>query len=227
VLEGATIEADVRGISALAVLPPARSLEAAMLALAALHSLNIREGLRWDSSPQDLLPREWPLHRLGFAAHEREAAAPALEAARDAILESPWGFVHGEATAAHVLLGPGHAELTSFHAAGFGPQLFDVAAFLLTAVTEPEQRRQLAHRYASARSLDPLATVDLTDLASVLWGIQELLVLPRRSIELLGDDAALAALNLAAGRIERALREPLTAHSTATAIRQALWPSGA
>jgi hypothetical protein len=221
----AVVEPEIPGVTALALVPPARSLEAAMGAIAALHSLDVREGLRWEQSPEMVLPSEWPLHRLGFAAHERDAATTALHSARDAILISPWGFTHGDCTAAHVLLAPGHAELTSFHAAGFGPQLFDVAAFLLTAGIEADARSYLATIYAAQRDLDPRGTADLVDLASILWGIGELLVLPRRSIELLGDDAALSALNLGAGRIERGIREPAGDHPAARAIRAALWPS--
>jgi hypothetical protein len=63
------------------------------------------------------------------------------------------------------------------------------------------------------------------DLAGILWGVNELLTLPRQSIALLGDDAALAALNIAATRIERGLREPAGAHPAAAKIRAALWPS--
>ncbi len=219
------VEEDVPGVGALALVPPEGSTQAAMSALADLHSVEIREGLRWGAAPENALPVELPLHRLGFAAHEREAAAPALAAAREVILGPPWGFAHGDCTAANVLLAPGRAWLTSFHAAGFGPQLFDVAAFLLTAGLDGSARQELARHYAARRSLDPGRTSALIDLAGIVWGISELLVLPRRSIELLGDDAASAALNTAAGRIERGIREPAGAHPTAAAIRAALWPA--
>jgi hypothetical protein len=223
ILGDAVIEAGVSGVSALALVPPAQSLEAAMSALAVLHSLGLREGLRWDEAPEALLPSEWPLHRLGFAAYEREAVAPALAAARDEVLRSPWGFTHGDCTAASVLLSPGQAALTDFHLAGLGPQLFDVAAFLLTAGLSADVRRELASAYARGRGLDPGATADTVDLAGILWGIAELLVLPRRSIELFGDDAAIAALTTAAVRIERGLREPAGSQPAALAIRAVLW----
>jgi hypothetical protein len=219
-------EEPVAGVTALALVPPGGSAEAAMAALAALHSLDTREGLRWELLPRDLLGESPPpLHRLGFAAHERAGAEQPLADARRAMLQSPWGFTHGDATAAHILLASGQAWLTSFHAAGFGPQLFDVAAFLLTSGLDPSARGSLAELYARIRSFDPASTADLVDLAGILWGINELLVLPRRSIELLGDDAASSALNIAAGRIERGIRERAGDHPAARDLRAALWPS--
>jgi hypothetical protein len=220
------VEAPVAGVTALSLVPPEGSAEAAVAALASLHALDIQEGLRWGRAPVAILgDQPLPLHRLGFAAAERSAAEPALAAAARAVLDSPWGFTHGDAIAGHVLLAPGKAWLVSFHAAGFGPQLFDLSAFLLTSGLDATARRALAGQYASLRALDVPITTDLVDLAGILWGISELLVLPRRSIELLGDDSASAALNTAAGRIERGIREPAGRHAAAREIRAALWPS--
>jgi hypothetical protein len=197
-----------------------------MEALAALHALPVREGLRWELRPEEILADEdLPLYRLGFAAHDREAAAPALKEARTAILAATWGFGHGSATAANVLLAPGRALLTGFEDAGLGCQFYDVAAFLLTAGFEGSRRRELSLRYARNRSLEPEATADTIDLAGMMWGIGELLTLPRKSIQLLGDDPGMAALNTAATRIERGIREPAGGLPAAVAIRAALWPS--
>jgi hypothetical protein len=220
----ATIEEEVPGLTALQVAPPPGAAAAAIAALAALHALPLREGLDWEKSPAELLPEcPPPLHRLGFAAPEREAAAPHFAAAREALLGTPFGFAHRAATAANVLLAPGKAWLVHFAAAGFGPQLFDVAAFLLTSGLDAPARRVLAMEYARLRGLDPAATADLIDLAGIAWGVDELLWLPRRQVEALGDDAALAALNLAAVRIERGMREPAGEAPAAAAIRRALW----
>jgi aminoglycoside phosphotransferase (APT) family kinase protein len=215
----------VEGASALAFVPPAGTLEAAIEALASLHSLPIREGLRWEREPAGLLPEaDVPLHRLGFASHEREPAERPLAEAHDALLAGPFGFVHGDATAAHILLAPGRATLINFTRAGYGPQLFDLAAFLLTAGIEPAGRRALAHRYANLRGMDARTTVDLTDLAGLIWSFETLLGLPRRLVENLGDDPASAALNTAAGRIDQGMRAPAGDHPAAAALRAALWP---
>ncbi len=220
----ATIEGEVPGLTALQVEPPPGAAAAAIQALAALHDLPVREGLDWERAPQELLPgAPPPLFRLGFAASERDAAAPHFVAAQAELLDTPFGLAHRAATAANVLLAPGLAWLIDFRAAGFGPQLFDVAAFLLTAGIEPAGRRALAMEYARLRGLDPARTADLVDLAGIAWGVEELLGLPRRQVEALGDDAALAALNLAAVRIERGIRTPAGDSPVAAAIRHALW----
>lgn len=220
----ATIEEEVPALTALQVEPPPGAAAAAIGALAAWHALPLREGLGWERSPDELLPEcPPPLYRLGFAAPEREAAAPGFAAAREALLETPFGFAHRAATAASVLLAPGRAWLVHFASAGFGPQLFDVAAFLLTSGLEAPARRVLAMEYGRLRGLDPVATADLVDLAGIVWGVDELLWLPRRQVEALGDDAALAALNLAAVRVERGIREPAGDAPAAGAIRRALW----
>ena len=99
----------------------------------------------WGATPADLFPEgELPLHRLGFAATERDAARGPLAEARAALLSSPFGFCHRDATAGKILLAPGRAWLTDFGRAGFGPQMFDVAAFLLTSGIEAAGRRALA-----------------------------------------------------------------------------------
>lgn len=223
---GCAIEEWAPGVSALSLAPPARSCEAAIDALAALHGLNIREGLRWELGVSGLLAQgEVPLHRLGFAAHEREPARGPLAAAREALLATPAGFVHGAATAGHVLLRPGGATLVCFGEAGFGLQLFDVAAFLQTSGLEAQARRDLASRYAVARGLPGAETADLADLASLWWGMHELLGLPRRQVMALGDENATYNLSTAATRIERGIRQAAGTHPLASAVRAALWPS--
>ena len=220
----AAIETWVDGLTALAVVPPPGACEAAIAALAALHDLPLQEGLDWGARAADLIPAEdLPLHRLGFAAHEREPARGPLAAARTALLATPFGFAHRDATAAHVLLAPDSATLVNFERAGFGAQLFDVAAFLLTSGLGPPARRALAAAYARARNLEPLATIDLVDLAGIFWGIGEMLILPRLLIEALGDDAASGRLRTAAARIDEGMRLPAGDHPAAAAIRAALW----
>lgn len=226
VLGDAAVEEWVEGATALALLPPPGAAEAAIKALAALHELPLREGLDWERDPAELLSDdEAPLHRLGFAAQERDLAVPLLAEARALVLRSPFGFAHRDATAAHVLLARNGAMLVNFSQAGFGPQLFDLAAFLMTSGIEPAGRRVLASMYAAACGLDPAATVDLVDLAGILWGVNEQLGLPRRLIEALGDDLASEALRTAATRIDRALRSGAGDHPVAIAIRNALWPA--
>jgi len=220
-----SVEEWVDGLSALALVPPPGSAEAAIEALAALHVVPVREGLDWDESPADVLPAaEVPLHRLGFAAAERDPARGPLAAAHEALVATPFGFAHRDATAANVLLAPARAWLVGFGRAGFGPQLFDVAAFLLTSGLDAPARAALAARYAQARDL-PRETVDLVDLAGIVWGLNETLALPRRQVELLGDDANTEALRTAALRIERGVRAAAGGHPAAFAIRSALWPA--
>ncbi len=220
----AAVEEWVDGLSALAVVPPPGACEAAMEAFAALHSLPIRDGLRWELAAEAILPgEEIPLHRLGFAHFERDAARAPLAAVRNALLESPFGFCHGNATAAHLLLRPGAATICNFERAGFGPQFFDVAAFLLTSGFEASARRELAGAYARARSLPPASTARLIDQAGISWGLAELLSLPHRFIAAFGDDAAVEALRTAAGRVEREIRSPAGDAPEAAAVRAALW----
>ena len=220
------VEEWVEGVSALALAPPPGAAEAAIEALAAFHQLPVRKGLRWDQQPGDLLPvGELPLHRLGFAAQERDPAREHLAAARLEVIAGPFGFAHGNAAAQNVLLGRGQAWLVDFGCAGFGSQLYDVASFLLTSGLEAPARRALAMHYARLRTFDPNKTADEVDAAGILWGIDELLRLPRRLIEMLGDDAASEALHTASARIDRGLKSPAGSSPAATGIRAALWPA--
>lgn len=225
VLDTVAVEEWVDGVTALAVVPPAGSCEAAIEALAALHMSATHEGLNWGATPADLIPEgELPIHRLGFAAHEREPALGPLAAAREAVLKTPFGFAHGAATAANILLAKGSALITNFEAAGYSSQYMDIAAFLLTSGLEAPARRALAAHYARLRQMDPFAVIDGVDLAGILWGIDHLIALPRRLIESLGDDAAGEALHTAAARVDRGIRTSAGDHPAAAAIRTALWP---
>jgi hypothetical protein len=220
----AVIEEALPGTTALQFVPPPGSAEAAIRALASIHSLPTKEGLDWGRSPQDLYPpEEVPLHRLGFSSVEREPAREPLLEAHHYLLASPFGFAHRNATAANVILAPGQAWLCDFAAAGFGPQLFDVAAFLLTSGLEAPARRALAASYAGQREMSPDTAADLVDLLGILWGMHWLLELPRKLITNLGDNATIDALKLCAARIEKGLRQPAGDSSVAAAIRAALW----
>ena len=224
-VEGYLVEEWVEGLTALAVVPPPGSFEAAVDALAAVHALELREGLRWQSEPSEMLAvGEIPLHRLGFAAHEREPAHGPLEEIRELLLESPHGFVHGNASAGHVLFARGRVVLTGWRQAGFGPKLLDLAAFLATCGADAPARRALAAYYARARGLPGAKTVDRVEAATARWGLHELLLVPRRQVEALGDDTASEAIRLGAARIERALREPAGDCAAVRALRAALWP---
>lgn len=219
------VEEAVEGASSLSLVPPPGGAAAAIAALAGLHQLPLTEGLVWDRSPGDLLPEgEVPLHRLGFASQEREAAREPLARLRGELLASPFGFVHGDASAANILLGKDRAWLVDFSHAGFGCQLFDVAAFLLTCGLDAPARRVLALDYARRRDFEPDAIADLIDSAGIIFGISELLRLPRRQIEAMGDDAATEAILTAASRIQRGVRSSAGEGEAAAAIRRALWP---
>jgi hypothetical protein len=225
VVGAVAIEAWVDGFTALAVVPAPGACEAAVTALADLHALPIREGMRWGAAPADLFSAdEVPLHRLGFAAYERELARRPLSAGLDAVLETPFGFVHRNATAANVLLDGARATIVDYSTAGYGAQFMDVAAFLLTSGLDAAARRALAAHYARVRGLPLADAVDGVDVAGILWGIGHLLVLPRRLIETHGDDTASEAISLAAGRVDRGMRLPAGEHPAAAAIRAALWP---
>jgi aminoglycoside phosphotransferase (APT) family kinase protein len=224
----ATVEEALAGTTAMQLVPPPGAAEAAMEALAALHELPVREGLDWGAEPADLFPEsEWPLHRLGFSSAERDPAREPLSAAHVELLRSPFGFAHRDAVAANVVLAPGKAWLIDFSAAGYGPQYFDVAAFLLTAGIEPAGRRALAATYARRRGTPPDTTADAIDLLGILWALRWQLDLPRRLITSLGDDSGTEALKLAASRIDRAIRQPSGDSPIAAAIRAALWPARA
>ena len=223
--EDATVEVEPEGVTALQVVPPAGSAEAAVRALAELHSMGVREGLDWEVPASELIPdEELPLHRLGFAAGERDPARAPLAEARAAVVASAFGFAHRNAAAGNILLAPSRAWLTDFGQAGYGPQVYDVAAFLLTSGIEAAGRRALAAAYARVLGWEASPTVDLVDLAGILWGIGELLTLPRKLIETLGDDGATAHLKLSASRIEKGIRQPAGDSAAAAAIRAALWP---
>ena len=227
VLPGVAIERWVDGMPALSVAPHPDHLDYAVDALAELHALPVREGLRWDEPPRPLLGLDDPpLYRLGFTSAERAAAAPALAVAADSLLETPFGFVHGEATAENVLFTARGVTLVSFQQGGFGPQLFDLAAFLLTCGVAAPARRDLALRYAAKRDLPRTETADLADLAGIAWGLGTLLGVPRRLVEHLGDDSASAAVRLIASRVETGIRLSAGDHPAAAAIRDSLWPSG-
>lgn len=205
----ATIERAAPGSTALQFVPPPGAAEMVMVALAALHSLPIGEGLDWGRAPVDLLPAgEFPLHRLGFSSSEREPAREPLLEAHEYLLASPFGSAHRNASAANVLLAPGQAWLCDFSAAGYGPQLWDVAAFLLTSGLEGPARRALSARYAAAREMAPDTAADLVDLLGILWGMHWLLELPRRLITNLGDDGTTDGLKLCAARVDKGMRQP-------------------
>ncbi|HET7738952.1 MAG TPA: hypothetical protein VFK32_10300 [Tepidiformaceae bacterium] len=215
----------VDGAPATALVPPAGAVDAAVDALAALHSLSIAEGVHWGSPPEAVV--EWaplPLHRLGFSADERDAADPPIGEAFELLRAAHWGMTHGDATAANVLLRPGGATFTGWGRAGYGPSLFDLSAFLLTAGIPAAERAAAVRRYARARSLDEDTLVAEADLLGILWGLDWLLPLPRRQIVVMGDDAATSLLVLLANRIERAIKEPAGHHPLAARIRRALWP---
>ena len=221
----ATLEESPPGATAMQLVPPPGAAEAAIAALAALHSLPLRQGLDWGRTPADLYPEEEvPLHRLGFSSIEREPAREPLAQALQYLMASPFGFAHRNATAANIPLAPGRAWLTDFATAGYGPQYFDVAAFLLTSGIEAPGRRALAAAYARHREVAPDTAADLIDLLGILWGIGWLLELPRRLITSLGDDAITDSLKLAAVRVDRAMRQPAGDSPIAAAIRAALWP---
>jgi hypothetical protein len=219
--EGGLVREWIDATTALAVVPPPGSLEAAMEALAELHQAGIREGLDWERRPSDLVAEnEVPLHRLGFAAHERAAADAPLAAVRGDVLAGPFGFSHRNATADHVLLAQGRAWLVGFEHAGQGAQLFDVAALLMTSGLDAGARARLGRRYAERRKLQP----ELFEPASIWWGLEWLLGLPRRLIAALGDDVATGQLRLMASRVERAIRDPGSPDSGVAALQAALWP---
>ncbi len=220
----ATIEEQVAGLSPMSVVPGRGELDAAIAALAALHALHTREGLRWECSPHETIPGpDLPLFRLGYSSPERDAARPAIDQVHAALAASPVGFSHGAAAAGHVLCGGGRAWLVNFEQAGLGPQLLDLAAFLLTAGLEAAERRQLALAYAQLRAFETAPTADLVDAGGLLWGLNWLLSIPRRLVENFGDDVASAQIQLEASRIEEGMREPAGDNPAAVAIRRALF----
>ena len=224
-IDDIAIESWPEGASALQLRAPDGAILAAMRALAVFHACKIYDGFSWGAPPLSLLPPEdLQLHRLGFSSGEREAAREALAQGRLFLAATLFGFCHRQATAQNVFLGMDSATLTNFELAGFGPQLFDVAAFLATCGADAAARREFATAYAEARGLPAQETADAADLATIFWGINELIGLPRRMIEALGDDPLTESLNVSASRIDRALREAAGNHPLAVAIRTALWP---
>ncbi|MBI2767819.1 MAG: hypothetical protein HYX53_18135 [Chloroflexi bacterium] len=221
---GLAIEEWAEGLTALAAAHGTEALERVVATIAALHALPIRAGARWELPEDSLIPGvDVPLHRLGFAAHEREAAAAPIAAAREALRAGPFGFVHGRLTAGAVVLTAGGPVFTGFAHAGAGHQLCDLAAFLVTAGLGLDERGALGGRYAAARGLEATTMQGLVELAGLLWGMEDLLTLPRRLIEALGDDPATHRIQLEASRIEAFLRERGGPHPAAMAIRAALW----
>ena len=220
----ATIEEEPRGMALIGLRPDAAMMERAIDALAALHRLDIREGLDQGAEPNDVLPAaEPPLHRLGFAAHERAPALEPFRSAHAALLKTPFGFAHRELTATNVVVAQDAVTFTRFGAAGYGPQLFDVAALLATANVPAPARRDLAVRYASHTGGDPDTIADLVDLAGIAWGVEYELDLPKRQIAVLGDEAGMERLVLESTRIRETFRDPAGEHPLATEIRRALW----
>lgn len=220
----APIEVDPEAASAVGLALEAERWQEAVDALAQLHETGIREGLRWERTPLEVLPPvPPPLFRLGFAAHERTPAEPLFAAAREALAETPFGFVHGHPTTENVLVRAESLWIVDYARAGFGAHLLDAAALIATTGLAAEERAALAERYGRRRGIS--GARDLVDLAAIVWGVEELLILPRRQVEVFGDDAATERVVTAARRIERALREPAGKHPLAAAIRAALWPA--
>ena len=220
-LEGYAVEAFEEGLTPLQFTPAPAQWEAAIDALASLHEQGERAGRRWEQQPETLLPRTLPLFRLGFARAERELAEPALEEAARVLAATPFGFVHGRLFADAVTFGPGGPTFHDFAQAGYGAQLFDLASLLATAGLPAAERARLAERYGQRRSLP--AAAELADLATVVWGLRELIELPRRQVEVFGDDVATEELVRMARNVERALRESAVEHPLARRIRDALW----
>lgn len=221
---GLAIEVAPRGVAAIGLSLPLERWQMAVEALTTLHDAGLREGLRWDSAPDEVLPAAPPpLFRLGFAAHERTPAELAFVAVREVLKQTPFGFVHGAPTVERVLFDANAVEVVDYGTAGYGPQLFDIAALLATSGLPASDRARLAELYGQQRKLK--GTGDLVDLAVLVWGIEQLLALPRRQVEYFGDDVATERLVTVAQRIERALREPAGGHPLAQAIRSALWPT--
>lgn len=221
----ATIEREFPGVALISIEATASAMDECIDALAELHKLTVREGIGWERAPGDRLPApEVPLHRLGFTSPEREPAEPWFIRAHEALRDTPFGFAHGACRANNVLVSNNGIAFVNFERAGFGAQYLDVAALLATSGLDAPERRRLAARYARRAGSDEANAVDLIDLATIVWGVEDLLELPRRQIVVMGDDAAMDSLLLMAARTERALREPAGEHPAAAAIRAALWP---
>lgn len=195
------------------------------LALASLHGSSLREGVRWELEAADLLPAgELPLFRLGFTSDERSAAREPVAALIADLRTAAVGPVHGSAFASNVFLGPSTATLVDFGLAGKGIQVFDVAAFALTSGLDATARGDFARAYAAARGAPIEGAADWLDAAGLLWGLEYLMDIPRREIELLGDDPALEWVRLMARRVSQGIQEDGGAHPAATSLRRALFP---
>ncbi len=220
-IEAYAIEAFEEGLTPLQFAPDQAQWEAAIDALASLHERSAGSGRRWGEAREELLPRSLPLFRLGFTREEREAAEPLLAEAAALLAATPFGFVHGRLLADTVTFGPSGPTFHDFAQAGFGAQLVDVVSLLATAGLPAAERARLASRYGERRSLAGVA--ELADLATLIWGLHELIELPRRQVEVFGDDVATEELVRMARNIERALRETAAEHPLAARIRAALW----
>jgi len=214
------------GVAAIAIAVAQGQAAEVCRALAALHASGLSAGRAWGDASGAVPSGELPLFRLGFTAEERARAAEPTIALEEAIGDEWTGVTHGRAISANVVLGEGGPWLLDFASFGVGLQLFDVAAFLLTSGLGPGERRQAAEAYAAERGTERRETADMVDAAGLLWGLDYLLALPRREIELLGDDAGLEWLRLTARRVSTSIREPAGGSGTAAALREVLWPGG-
>lgn len=224
-LQNAACEEAAQGVSAVSIAIGAKQADAVAGAAAGLHTLQTAPHSVWSQDHGDLVGAgELPLFRLGFGAEQREAALEPTLSLQRAIGPEWLGPVHGQATAANVVLCPDGPRFLDFSLAGRGVQLFDLAAFLVSAGLTADDRRRAACTYAGLRSLEREATADLIDAAALLWGLNHLISLPRNEVQLLGDDESLGWLRLMAERVSRAIREPAGGHPAAAALRAALWP---
>ncbi|MDZ7729147.1 MAG: hypothetical protein U5Q44_13655 [Dehalococcoidia bacterium] len=150
------------------------TMESAVDLLASMHALEIREGRNHGRDAEELVPgEETPLHRLGFAAHEREQADPGLRTAKAAILEGPMGFAHGELTAANALANRSAAVALRRDSGrrGTDRRSWTWPALLCTAGLDAGQRRTLAEQYARKIAREPSTFADLVDVAGLPVGI--------------------------------------------------------
>lgn len=222
----ATIEEAFPGLPLIHLRAELPTMELAIDAIARMHALPVREGLDWERERSSLvLEAEPELFRLGFASHEREPAMEAFRAAHDILAATPFGFAHRDLTASNILLGRDAVRIVNFGSAGYGPQLFDVASLLATGGVPAQGRARLAARYGAAVGMPEQDAVDLVDLATIAWGVREEIGLPRRQIEVMGDETGMEQLIVQSTRTQQALREPAGDHPLAATIRAALWPN--
>lgn len=212
------------GVSAIAVPVEPDQAERVCRVLAGLHLSGLAGSGGSTSPAAGPMPGELPLYRLGFTAEERERAAGPTLALQDAISDEWLGPAHGRAISANVVLSGSGPVLLDFASFGVSVQLFDIAAFLLSSGLPAKERHAVAGAYGARRGAEPSDVADLVDAAGLLWGLEFLLALPRREIELMGEDASLEWLRLTARRVSLAIRDPAGDHSAARALREALWP---